>query len=163
MRVLPFFAAAVAGLTGCATGYGPQSLKPGASVADVTAVLGAPSGRYPMATGERIEYARGPLGKHTYMLDFDARGRLASWRQVLAEPEFDAIRNGMTRDEVLQSLGHPSESRPLNWQRRTLWSYRYDAPFCKWFQVGLDERGQVVDTGYGPDPLCDALQVTSPP
>ena len=73
------------------------------------------------------------------------------------------IRTLKAREQVLQSLGHPSESRPLSWQRRTLWSYRYDAPFCTWFQVGLDERGRVVDTGYGPDPLCEDTQFNGSP
>ena len=42
-----------------------------------------------------------------------------------------------------------------------VWSYRYDAAFCKWFQVGLDSTtGKVVDTGYGPDPLCDEYQTS---
>jgi len=146
-------------LAGCAGTYGPQSLHTGASVNDVTASLGKPTGRYPIAGGgERVEYARGPYGKHTFMLDFDAQGHLAKWEQVLTESRFDALRAGATRDEVLFALGHPAESRPLVVQDRTLWSYRYDAPFCRWFQVGLDRAGKVVDTGYGPDPLCDDYQ-----
>src|SRR5438105_730822 len=57
---------------GCAGTYGPQSLHTGASVDDVAASLGKPTGRYPISGGgERVEYARGPYGKHTYMLDFD--------------------------------------------------------------------------------------------
>jgi hypothetical protein len=150
-------------LAGCA-GYGPQALKTGASMAEVTAALGQPTGRYAgPAGGERVEYARGPYGKHTYMLDFDAQGRLVSWQQVLTEPTFNALRAGATRDEVLFALGHPADTRPLPVQHRTLWSYRYDAPFCQWFQVGLDTRGKVVDTGYGPDPLCDDYQTFGTP
>lgn len=128
---------------------------------DVTASLGAPTARYPRGSGERVEFARGPFGKHTFMLDFDAQGQLVSWEQVLTEPKFDAVRTGATRDEVLFALGHPAESKPLPVQGRTLWSYRYDAAFCKWFQVGLDSTtGKVVDTGYGPDPLCDDNQTS---
>ena len=112
-RVLPSAAVAIGALVGCASSYGPPSLKPGASLADAVAALGQPTGRYPIAGGERVEYARGPFGKHTYMLDFDAQGRMVDWRQVLVEPEFNAIHAGMTREQVLQSLGHPSESRPL--------------------------------------------------
>ena len=96
---------AVLALGACASSYGPQSLRTGASLNDVTQALGAPTGRYAPAGGERIEYARGPYGRHTYMLDFDAQGRLTSWRQVLAEPVFDDIRVGMTRDELLGGIG----------------------------------------------------------
>jgi len=142
-------------LGGCATRYGPQSLPAGASLDQVTAELGPPTGRYARSGGERVEYARGPYGRHTYMLDFDAQGHLTTWQQVLTEPIFDDIRVGMTREQLLMALGHPSYSLPLAYQKRTLWSYRYETPFCKWFQVGLDRQDKVVDTGYGPDPMCD--------
>jgi hypothetical protein len=155
-------ALALAALAGCAGTYGPQALPTGASLSDVTTALGPPTGRYPRPGGERVEYARGPYGKHTYMLDFDAQGRLTGWEQVLTEEKFDALRAGATRDEVLFTLGHPSDRRALALQNRALWSYRYDGPFCKWFQVGLDTTGKVVDTGYGPDPLCEDLIPAAP-
>lgn len=155
--------AAVAALAGCATTtYGPQALKTGASVAEATAALGPPTGRYATAGGERLEYARGPYGKHTYMLDFDPQGRLAKWEQVLTEERFDTVRAGLTRDQLLAAIGHPSDQRALSWQNRTLWSYRYEGPFCRWFQVGLDTNGRVVETGYGPDPLCEDLVPGTP-
>jgi hypothetical protein len=161
MRLTPhplLAGAVVLALAGCAGSYGPQGLKTGASIAEVTGALGQPTGRYPTPAGERVEYARGPYGKHTYMLDFDTQGRLVRWDQVLTEPRFDTVQAGATRDQVLFAIGHPSESKPLPVQGRTLWSYRYDATFCKWFQVGLDAQGMVVDTGYGPDPMCDDYQ-----
>ena len=150
-------ALALAALAGCAGTYGPQALKTGASLNEVTSALGTPTGRYPRAGGERVEYARGPYGKHTYMLDFDGQGRLTSWEQVLTEEKFDTLRAGATRDELLFMLGHPSDRRALALHNRALWSYRYDGPFCKWFQVDLDAGGKVVATGYGPDPLCEDL------
>lgn len=118
--------------------------------------MGAPSGQYALAEGRsRLEFARGPYGKHTYMLDFDASGRMTSWRQVLTEEDFSRIRPGQTRDHVLQSIGHPSDVRDLSFQKRTLWSYRYASVFCQWFQVSFDRQDVVVEAGYGPDPLCD--------
>lgn len=148
-------------LAGCAGAYGPQRLKTGASMQEATASMGQPTGRYLRpGGGERLEYARGPYGKHTFMLDFDAQGQLVGWQQVLNESNFDVLRRGATRDEVLFALGHPSDAKPLRWQERSLWSYRYDTPFCKWFQVGIDANGRVVDTGYGPDPMCDDTMTT---
>lgn len=147
--------AAAAALGGCATRYGPGSLASGASAADITRALGAPTGRHARPGGERLEYARGPYGRHTYMLDVDAQGRLTGWEQVLTEPRFHDIRVGMTREEVLAAIGRPSDVRTLGFQQRQLWSYRYEGPFCTWFQVGLDRGDTVVDTGYGPDPRCD--------
>lgn len=143
------------GALGCAT-YGPPNLPVGASVDDATRALGKPTGDYVLpAGGKRLEFARGPFGKHTYMLDFDAQGKLLTWAQVLTEARFNAVRAGEPQDQVLLALGHPSEQSRLGLQRRTLWSYRYETLFCQWFQVGLDEAGRVVDSGYAPDPVCD--------
>ena len=157
-RPLPTAAALVTATLGaCALNYGPRaSLQPGATVDEAQRMLGTPTGRHAVPGGERIEYARGPFGRHTYMLDFDASGRLRSWQQVLDEAHFGAVRAGMTRDDVLASLGRPSEIRTLAWPKQTLWAYRYETPFCSWFQVSLDARGTVADTGYGPDPRCNA-------
>lgn len=106
--------------------------------------------------GRRLEFARGPFGKHTYMLDFDAQGRLVRWEQVLVEARFNAIRSGMDAAEVRAQLGRASDQYVVGWhEKQTVWAYRYETPFCQWFQVGLNPQGKVVDTAYGPDPLCD--------
>jgi len=146
----------VLGLLSACAGYSPAGFSAGATLPEVTKAMGAPTGEYPLAGGnKRVEFARGPAGKHTYMLDFDGAGRLLSWEQVLTESRFNAVVHGMSADQVLLSLGQPAERRPLSFQKRLLWSYRYESPFCQWFQVGLDMQGRVVDTGYGPDPLCE--------
>jgi hypothetical protein len=142
-------------LVACA-GYAPTGLAPGVSPADAQRLMGAPTGEHRLADGKRrIEYARGPAGKHTYMLDFDAQDRLAATEQVLTEEHFAKIEPGQMRDEVLRQLGRPSNVQWIAYQRRHIWSYRYDAVFCQWFQVSLDTQGRVVETGYGPDPSCD--------
>ncbi|WP_280154740.1 hypothetical protein [Piscinibacter sp. XHJ-5] len=153
---------ACAALGACATRYGPQSLDKGATRAQVEQALGTPTGRYPGQAAERLEYARGPAGRHTYMLDFGADGKLLGWEQVLTEGRFDQLRAGMSRDELLAAVGHPSEVTRLPWQRQELWSYRYETPFCRWFQLALDPAGSVVDTSYGPDPLCTGKPSASP-
>jgi hypothetical protein len=141
---------------GCAT-YGPPNLPVGASVDDATRALGKPTGDYALPAGaKRLEFARGPFGKHTYMLDFDAQGKMLGWAQVLTEARFNAVRAGTPKDDLLLALGHPSEQSKLALQRHTVWSYRYETLFCQWFQVGIDEAGRVTDTGYFPDPLCEA-------
>ncbi len=149
-------ALAFVSMFGCAT-YGPPKLGPGASVADATRALGQPTGDYALPAGaRRLEFARGPFGKHTYMMDFDAQGRMLGWVQVLTEARFNAVRAGSPKDEVLMALGRPSERSRLGLQRQTVWSYRYETLFCQWFQIGIDEAGRVVDTAYAPDPMCEA-------
>ena len=150
-------ALALSGLlaAGCAS-FRPPSLVPGTSASEARHALGPPTGEYALpAAGTRLEYARGPYGKHTWMLDFDAQGSLTQTTQVLTEARFNQVLVGMSQDQLLMSLGHPSERSLLALQRQTVWSYRYEGPFCQWFQVGIDERGRVADTGYYPDPLCD--------
>lgn len=164
MRAILLSCVAAAALlaTGCAF-MNPAATPTGTPASEVLARFGPPTGEYSLPDGgKRLEYARGPYGKHTWMFDVDASGRLAKTAQVLTESNFNAIRAGMSRDEVLAAIGHPGETSRLGWQNRMLWSYRYETPFCQWFQVGVDPAGKVVDTGYGPDPMCDVnLEGTS--
>jgi hypothetical protein len=145
---------AAASLAGC-TAYAPSAVRSGQSVDDVVRAMGEPTARYALAGGAtRLEYARGPFGKHTYMVDVDPQGRVAGWRQVLTEANFETVAAGLPQNELLATLGRPSHRRAGGWAGGEVWSYRYDATFCQWFQVSL-KGGRVTDTGYGPDPLCD--------
>ncbi|MFG5409291.1 hypothetical protein ABXN37_15760 [Piscinibacter sakaiensis] len=103
----------------------------------------------------RLEYGGGSFGRFTWMLDFDAADRLLASAQVRTEARFNAVRAGIGQDELLRTLGRPSNVRGLSFQKQNVWSWRYDSPFCQWFQVGVGYDGRVVDTSYGPDPLCD--------
>ena len=139
--------------------YGPQGLAPGASKAQVQAQMGdATASHSPPAdrpqVASRLEFARGPLGKHTYMLDFDAQGRLLAWEQVLTEPQFFKVTPGWRDAEVRALLGTPSNVRSVGWRGETVWAYRYESAFCVWFEISLI-NALVVGTGNGPDPLCE--------
>ena len=57
--------------------------------------LVTPTGSYTLSSAaKRLEFARGPYGKHTYMLDFDSSDRLVTWQQVLDESHFNGVRSG---------------------------------------------------------------------
>lgn len=140
--------------SGCA-GYSPQGLAAGASRDAVIAQMGPPTARFARPDGgERLEFWRGRYAKHTYMVDFDAQDRMLGWQQVLTAANFFELRPGMTKDEVLYRIGHPSEVHFLHRQQHQLWSYRYVSPFCLWFQVSLDKQDRVVELGNNDDPLC---------
>lgn len=142
-------------LAACGT-YGPPRLAPGSPPEAAMQALGRPTGEYPRPDGgRRLEFARGPFGRHTWMLDYDAQGRLLGWEQVLTEANFLALRPGMSEGELLFAIGRPSHRQWLPRQQHRLWSYRYETPFCQWFQVSLDRAGRVAELGHGPDPLCD--------
>ncbi|WP_425257980.1 hypothetical protein ACPOLB_20965 [Rubrivivax sp. RP6-9] len=133
---------------------------PGQSQADLQQRLGTPTGRYALPDGAtRLEFARGPFGRETWMVDVDASGRATAVRQVLNEASFAAFQArapGMPRDELLRTLGRPGERRHGGWQGGEVWSWRYPTNDCLWFQVSIGDDGLVRDGAYGIDPRCDA-------
>lgn len=123
--------------------------------------MGPPTAVHPLAGADgarRLEYARGPAGKHTWFLDFDRQDRLLRSQQVLTELQFGTIRAGMSSDEVRSRLGRPAQVWALPLQKQQVWSYRFESPFCRWFMVGVGRDGRVADTSYGPDPACTPLE-----
>ena len=147
----------VATLAACA-GYSPGDLRPGQSESDVRARMGEPTGRYTRPDGgSKVEYARGPMGKHTYMIELDAGGRVQAWEQVLTEANFDAVAIAAPRAAVRQQLGRPSETR-VGWRGvGEVWSHRFESLFCRWFQVWLVD-GRVREAAYATDPTCDEMR-----
>ena len=121
--------------------------------------LGTPTSRYPMPAGTRLEFATGPYGRTTWMVDLDATGAATTWQQVLAERNLHAVQGrlpGMTRDQLLRTLGRPGETRHGGWPGGQVWSWRFETHLCLWFQVSIGDDGIVRDGAFGPDPLCDA-------
>lgn len=144
-------------LSGCASPV--AGLRAGLSEQALIGTLGAPTARYTMAAGQRWEYASGPYGRTTWMVDLDPSGQVTSWRQVLDEGPLMAVQGrlpGMNRAELLRTLGRPGETRGGGWQGGEVWSWRYPTHLCLWFQVSIGDDGIVRDGAFGPDPLCDA-------
>lgn len=135
----------------------PQQLRAGQTEAEMLALMGAPTGRYPLADGaQRVEFARGPAGRVTWMVDLDASGRVLQVEQVLDARHFAQVQDGMPRDDLLRLLGRPAEVQ-REWQRRETWSWRYETNDCLWFRVTLDADGRVRGGGaHMFDPACDA-------
>jgi hypothetical protein len=145
----------LASLVGCAW-VRPEQLPVGSSLDEVRARMGAPTSQYVQPGGGlQLEYATGPFGRQTYHLDFGPDGRLRRVEQVLNEARFNAITAGMSDQEVLRSIGRPSTIWALARQHQNVWSYRYEAFSCQWFMVGMGYDQRVIDTAYGPDPLCE--------
>jgi hypothetical protein len=147
-------------LAACASGpFEPTAVVAGDTQAEVVRKMGPPTAVYTMPDGlPRLEYNRMPAGRKTYMIDFDAAGRVTHWEQVLDEQHFLAIVPGMRSTDVLRLIGPPSErgayARP---EPARTWSYRYEVyPRCQMFQVAIDARTDEVLAAYFPsDPHCD--------
>ena len=141
-------------LAGCAS-FQPGRVAVGQDQAVVRAALGAPTGIYPLDGGrQRLEYARGPMGRETWMVDLDAAGRVTAVVQALNADNFAQIKPGMTTDSVLRLLGRPG-SRQGEFRGRETWSWRIESPFCLRLQVTFDADRRVMDgAAQGPDPMC---------
>jgi hypothetical protein len=137
---------------------------PGTPLATVRQEMGLPTGEFSLPGGLRqLEYATGPFGKSTHLFRFDAAGHLLGVQQVLTEAQFALIHAGMTADEVRLRLGRPSTTFGVMRPPETVWAYRYEVTWCQWFMVGVGADGHVIDTAYGPDPVCDVREAGSAP
>jgi hypothetical protein len=153
--VVPVLAGAAL-LVACASIEPPAA---GTSADELRGSWGEPTGRYTLADGStRLEYATGPFGRTTWMVDLDEQQRVRSARQVLDEASFDRfqrLETAQTRETVLQTLGRPGERYRLGWLGGEVWSWRYPTYDCLWFQVSFDREGRMTGSGYGTDPACD--------
>jgi hypothetical protein len=150
-------------LTACAS---TQDLRPGMDEAQALRLMPSLTGRHSLPDGgTRLEFARGPMGRDTWMLDFDRAGRLQTWHNALEEPRLHALQQRvaqaaptpqLTREELLRTLGRPADRRVGGWTRGgELWSWRYPTNDCLWFQATLNADNTVRDAGFGIDALCD--------
>jgi hypothetical protein len=135
----------------CAT-PGPAQLRAGQSEAEMVSAMGQPTGRYPLADGrQRIEYAKGPYGLVTWMVDLDAQARVTAIEQVLTPANFALVRRGMSSQDLLRLLGRPADKSPERGQRET-WSWRYE-----------NNDGQWARTTVYKDQVLEAISLMSDP
>jgi len=148
-------AAAVLLLGACASLQLPQP-SPGQTEAELVARLGPPTGRYSLpAGGQRLEYATGPYGRTTLMVDLGADGRVISSEQALTEANFAKVTDGMDRVDVLRMLGRPADKAGEYMNRQT-WSWRYPTYDCLWARITFEPTGKVRGgASFLPDPRCD--------
>ena len=153
MRTFGWLLAAVGALAGC-SGYGPPRDLTGLTEAEIVARMGPPDTRRTMPAGVRLEYPRGPAGRHTWFVMLDAEGRATGAEQVLTVSNFTRINPGMAQEDVLTLLGRPGEVQRLGRSRGSVWSYRYENSACLWFQIEMTLEQTVRSAGYGEPPEC---------
>lgn len=154
-RHIPSLLLAPLFVSACA-GYAPSAHLVGMGRDAVVAHMGHPDRERQTDSGFRLEFPRGPYGKHTWFVYFDRMGAAKRAEQVLTEPNFAHVHEGMTQDAVLEQLGRPGVVQPLLRDRGVVWSYRYDNNLCQWFQVELSAQQVVRSAGYGQPPECEA-------
>ena len=145
----------LAACAGIVSGYGPGDLRVGAPEADVLQRMGPPTQIHALPGAvTRLEFARGPMGRHTFMIDLDAQRRVTQWEQVLDADHFAAVTDGMASDELLRLLGRPAHR--MGRRLGEVWSWRDPTTECLWFRVDIGRDARVINGGsYGIDPQCD--------
>ncbi len=141
-------------MAGCMT-YAPSKSFIGLTRAEAISRLGNPN---PMPsdldTAQRLDFPRGPFGKHTYSVYFDERGKVANFRQLLSEENFAKIVRGMDASDVVTLIGVSKDRFMLARDRGYVWNYRYETPLCFWFQIEFTLEDKVRSTGYSKPPEC---------
>lgn len=142
-------------LTACSS-YAPPAQLKGVTKAQVLARMGQSDTQRQLDAGvTRLEYPTGPYGLHTWFIDLDAAGMVLRSEQVLTEQHFNQILPDMDQAEVRQRLGRPNGMFTLGRSRGTVWNYRFEGPFCQWFQVEMTQEQKVRSAGYGTPPECE--------
>lgn len=141
-------------LAGCQT-YGPSERFIGLSREEVITQMGKPYPAPPnLSQAQRLDFPRGPFGKHTYSLQFDADGKVISYKQLLTEENFRQITPGMDVSEVIERIGMSRDTFKIGRGRGYVWNFRYITPLCQWFQIEFTAENKVRSTGYGLPPEC---------
>ena len=140
-------------LSGCA-GYAPDNRWIGENQEFVQRMMGAPSSELTLQDSIVMIFPRGPWGKQTYFVYFDPSGAMTRWTQVLDEKNFDLIKPGMHRNEVITIIGESKATYGLARNRGYVWNYRYVNTFCMWFNVEFTSENLVRSTGYSKPPEC---------
>lgn len=103
-----------------------DSVRAGESQAQVRERLGPPGAERTLA-GENLAwyYMTGPSGFETWRVVFGPRGTVIEYAQVLTAVNFAWMREGATREEVLDRVGPPMEQMSF-WRTATdAWTYRW--------------------------------------
>ena len=146
----------IAILGGCAA-YGPP-LQPGEPEQSVLSKLGQPTHRYQDGQDHLLEYTTGPWGQQTYMARIGPSGTLISYEQVLTSQKFATLKVGSaTKDDVLRTVGAPSETSYLSLSQLEVWSYPYkeSGVWDSMMHIHFDRNGVVRRMENGPDPRRD--------
>lgn len=155
--VAALFAAIATSLAACGV-FKPVTLYAGEPEAEVIAKLGQPTNRYQEGKDQLLEYAKGPWGQKTYMARIGPDRRLISYEQVLTTEKFSTLKIGeATKNDVLRTIGAPSETSYLSLTDLEVWSYPYKESnaWNSLMHVHFDRAGIVRKMLNGPDPRFD--------
>lgn len=117
---------AFAALVACAAVPRADSVRAGDTQPQVRERLGAPAATRTLPDGRMAWfYVTGPSGFESWRAVFGPDGGVAEYAQVLTAANFEWMREGATREEVLDRVGPPMERMGF-WRTGTeAWTYRW--------------------------------------
>jgi hypothetical protein len=135
----------------------PLPPQPGAPAAEVRRSWGAPTGEHALpGGGTRLEYASGPYGRTTWMVDLGSDGRVLRARQVLSPETLLGLPAGqLDRAGLRRELGRPGEVQGVRGGGET-WYWRYETNDCLWLAASISPEGLFIGGAVLSDPTCDA-------
>lgn len=148
---LPVLAATCFFLSGCTT-----PIPPGTPVQDIITKNGPPSAEYKDGDVRILEWSVGEEEAFAYMAKVGPDDKLISYENVRTNKKFAQIRiNQFTKQDVLKTVGHPSETEYLPLIGQETWTYRYreDDIWHSMMHIFFDTNGVVQRMENGPDPL----------
>lgn len=152
-----FFACVMTTLAACATLF-PAAVNIGDTESDLISKRGQPTHHYQDGKDHLLEYALGPWSQKTYIARISPDGRVLSFEQVLTVEKFATIKVGTTtKEDVLHTIGAPSETSYLSLSDLEVWSYPYKEhdTWNSLMHVHFDRNGIVRKMLNGPDPRFD--------
>jgi hypothetical protein len=139
-------AGAMLAVAGC-TSYSGSGLVAGQATEEgVRAAMGKPTDDFRDDGHHYLDFARGPIGFHTFRASFDAAGRLEGIEQILTLERFARIQvDKAMRDDVRKLIGSPGLVTRFPRTGIEYWDYRYLEDRVKMrLYVGFDGSGRVV-------------------
>lgn len=134
-------------LSGC-VGYAPDKQLLGKDRAVLIAALGLPERETTDTVHKKLHFVRGPGGWDTYFVYLNEADQVVRWEQVLTEDYFDLIKPGMTREQVINTIGISKITNGLARDRGYVWHYRYKTTQCRSFVIEFTPDHVVRSAGY---------------
>jgi hypothetical protein len=134
----------------------PGALTPGVSrEREVLAKFGRPADERRLPDGTRVlDFPRQPEGTENWRVILGPDGTVRSIQQLVEETMFAGVIPGLSRAQVLDMLGRPSQENSYpNIEERVLsWRYLEFGNRMMFFNAHFDSSGRLKRTSRTPDP-----------
>lgn len=143
------------GLSGCASLNPVSAVRVGNPESEVVRLLGKPTHVYQDGKDRILEYMHGPMGQTTELAKIGADGKLISIEQVLTLQKFGSLKVGQAnKDEVLRTVGAPSQVNRYPFSQMETWSYPYkeQGVWDSMMSLYFDQSNILRKLENGPDP-----------